>query len=394
MLKIFFGVNESGVAYWRGKLPGLKLQEKGLADVRMFSVYDTRPSDCDGMLKDSDLVYCPSPCGVEAVAEYIKYYQLGKGTVADYDDNLFDCHPFNPGYSTLGLNEVKINIPNDDGTERSEWLWADHDDIHTPGFDLKDNRARFASHIDVINVSTLITTTTPHLQNILADQGNRNQDEIHIIPNSIDFNLYRPFIKRKRPRNKIRIGWTASDSHLLEGQLLIKILTELYSRRQDFEFVIMGNIDKFRSAAKKFPIEFHEFVDIRIYPLKLASLELDIGICPLADYSFNHSKSALKWTEYSALKIPAVCSDLPPYQVITNGTDGMLAKDHIAFVDRLEELMDNESLRHSVAQAAYEHNYEKYNLDTNVNLWLEMFERAQMRTDRELTYKGSLIPKI
>lgn len=390
MIKIFFGVNESGVAYWRGKLPGLKIMEKGLADVRMFSVYDTRPADVEGMLKDADVVYCPSPCGVEAVTEFLKYYQLGKATVADYDDNLFDCHPFNPGYATLGLNEVKIRIPQTDGTQKEEWLWQDE----RHGFSLKDNRMRFNSHVDVLNVSTLITTTTPKLRSILSKNTERPIDEFHIVPNSIDFNVYKPFSKRVRG-SKIRIGWTASDSHLLEGQMMMKILAELYRRRSDFEFVILGNIDKFKFAANKFPIEWHEFCDIKVYPLKLAALEFDIGICPLEDYSFNHAKSALKWTEYSALRIPSVCSNLEPYQVIRDGIDGMLAKDPVEFVDKLEALMDDASLRKNVSDAAYERNYADYNLDKNVDLWMEVFERAQMRAgERVLTYAGSPIPTI
>lgn len=392
LLKIFFGINESGVAYWRGKLPGLKLMEKGLADVRMFSVYDTRPQDAEQMIRDSDIVFCPSPCGVDAVAEWLKYYQLNKATVADYDDNLFDCHPFNPGYSTLGLNEVKIRVPQPDGSTKEEWIWADHEGARTPGFNLTDNRCRFASHVDVMNVSTLITTTTPYLQEVLAKSANRAKDDFHIVPNSIDFGIYRPF-ERPKKTSKLRIGWTASDSHTLEAQLSMKVIRELFRRRRDFEFVILGNVEKFRKAAEGLEIEWHSFVDIDIYPLKLASLELDIGICPLDDFSFNYSKSALKWSEYSAMKAATVASDIEPYRIIRSCEDGLLAKTPEEFVDRIELLMDDSGLRKRISEAAWERNFNEYNLDKNVYLWLEVFERAALRADK-LTYKGKFIPTI
>jgi glycosyltransferase involved in cell wall biosynthesis len=253
---------------------------------------------------------------------------------------------------------------------------------------------RFNSHVDVLQVSTLITTTTPHLQGVLSSRVKRDPSEFHIIPNSIDFNLYRPFSKRLR-NSRPRIGWTASDSHLLEGQMIMRILTELYRRRSDFDFVIMGNIEKFRAASDRFPIEWHDFCDISIYPLKLASLELDIGLCPLEDFSFNRAKSCLKWSEYAAMKVPAVCSNLEPYKIIRDGLDGILADDVNLFVDGIERLLDNPLERKKMAQAAFDRNFEEYNLDKNVHLWMEVFERAYLRDgNRELTYKGKPIPTV
>lgn len=385
-MRIFYGTNDSGVAYWRGKLPARKIMEKGLADVNMFSVSDTRPEDAPKLISQSDVVYVPCACGVEAVVEFLKYYQTGKATVADYDDNLFDCHPFNPGYSTLGLKECKLRLP--DG--REEYLWKDG----RMGFSLKDNHIRHQSQVDVMMVASGLTTTTEALRDKITEQVDRPAEDIDIVPNSIDFNLFKPFSKRKRFGNKPRIGWTASDSHLLEGQLVNRILTELYRRRNDFEMVIVGNIEKFRKATEQFPIEWHPFCDINVYPLFVAGLELDIGICPLEEYSFNRCKSALKWSEYSAFSIPSVCSDLEPYRVLRPGTDGFLAKDHVEFVDRLEELLDDSAARKRIGAAAFERNHADYNLDKNVHKWIEVFQKAlDSDSTRELSYKGRNIPR-
>jgi hypothetical protein len=64
--------------------------------------------------------------------------------------------------------------------------------------------------------------------------------------------------------------------------------------------------------------EFHEFhgdrQDFRAYPEKLASLDLDLALAPLAINRFNEAKSNLRLLEYGILGWPTLCSDIFPYQ--------------------------------------------------------------------------------
>jgi len=383
-LKVFFGTNESGVAWWRGKQPGYKLIEKDLCDVEIFSVYDTDPTKADELVGNADVIYCPSPTGIDSVVQYLKYYQTGKATVSDYDDNLFECHPFNPGYKTLGLKPAKVKLP--DGTER--WLWEDQ----KKGFSVKDNMMRFQSQLDLLHISTLITTTTSVLKNTLNKNSNRHPGDIRIVPNAIDFELFKP-MTRTHGTDKLRIGWTASDSHLLEGVFIRGLLGKLYKERpNDFQFVILGNVIELRDALKQFPIEWHDFIQIDLYPLKLASLDMDIGICPLENTNFNKSKSALKWSEYSSLCIPSVCTDMEPYSVVQDNKTGMLAKSIEDFADKLYTLMDSPKLRADIANNAYQYNYENYDLGTVVYDWMKVFDEAyDKRYSRSIKYKGEVI---
>jgi glycosyltransferase involved in cell wall biosynthesis len=386
-IKVFFGINESGVSYWRGKVPALALQRNDACDVRLFSVFRSTPQSIEKDIMESEVIFMPSPTGVDAVLEYVKYYQLGKVAIADYDDDLFDCHPLNPGYSTLGLNEAKITMP--DG--KQEWLWKDQ----RMGFSLNDNRKRFIAHTDVLRVANIVTTTTPYLKEKILEVIDRPEDEIVVLPNSVDFNTFKPFERKIKDHSKLRIGWAASDSHLVEGKLVAEIITKLKAKRQDFQFVVMGNIEKFRQVAQTWDIEWHPFTELFAYPSKLASLELDIGLCPLEDVSFNRSKSALKWSEYSALKIPSVCSDIEPYQVITDRHNGILAKDSDGFVEGICALMDSEGFRNKITSNAYDKNFREYNIDVNYELWLETFERALIRLDKHnVIYKGEPLEKF
>lgn len=379
MIKVYFAINESGVNFWRGKIPAWKMRELGLADIRTFNIYDYSMEQVEREVLESDVIYMPCATGMEALVEITNHIRRGKAVVVDYDDNLFDCHPFNPAYANLGLYPVTIN--NTDGTVVELWKDQRH------GFSLPDNRKRYFAHIDILNTANLITTTTKSLQGNLLEYVERDPADFPIVPNAINFDIFKPFEKRVRSHKKIRIGWAASDSHIVEARYIVRVFKELFLKRQDFELVILGNMEKFRFMAKDLPIEWHEFTALEVYPMKLASLEFDIGIVPLENHSFNICKSALKWSEYAAMKIPAVVSDLAPYDDVRDGIDGLKAKNEEEFAQKVEALMDDAHLRKTIAQNAYERNREDFNIDKVAFKWLEVFERAHSKP-HTVTYKG------
>lgn len=380
MLNIYFAINESGVNYWRGKVPGRELQRRGLANIKMFNIYDYSMEQVEADVAKSDVIYMPCAVGMEALVEIANHVKRGKAVVVDYDDNLFDCHPFNPAYATLGLYPVTVN--NSDGSTVDLWKDQRH------GFSLADNRKRYYSHIDILTVANQVTTTTPKLKDNLMEHVVRDEQYFNVIPNAVNFDVFKPFDKRLKSHKKLRIGWAASDSHIVEGRFIMRVLTELKKRRDDFEFIILGNMEKFRFVAKDYPVEWHEFTALEVYPLKLASMEFDIGLVPLEDHSFNQSKSALKWSEYSALKIPSVVSDLAPYECVKDGVDGLKAKNEEEFVNKIELLMDDAILRKQIAEAAYERNRKDFNIETVCEQWLDVFERAHLMPHNVL-YNGA-----
>lgn len=370
-MKVFMAANESGVAYWRARQPAWKLQELGLCDVDLFSLRDHNSEDASAMVEKADIIYTPSPCGIESVVEFHKYHQAGKKVIADYDDNLFECHPLNPGYKTLGIKEVKVRVG--DGPEVH--LWKDQ----TRGFSIKDNYMRFRAHTDILNLVDTVTTPSPYLADTMAPKAEVSRDKFSVLPNAIDFNRFKPFDKRLRGTDKIRVGWTASDSHLLEGQMFRKIVEDTLKVDSNIQFVVLGNIMEFRQSVAHLPIEWHNFCDLEVYPLKVASLELDIAICPLEDYEFNRGKSCLKWSEMSAFKVPTVCSNVVPYQLIDHGVDGMLANDADEFVKHILTLAHNPILRESVKEEAFQRNFSDFNLDTVAYDWLSTFEQTMSK---------------
>ncbi len=370
MLKIFFSINHSGCAWWRARQPAEMIKKLGLAEVEIFSQYDSDRNDITRILEWCDMVVAQSPAGVDSVALSVEYQKMGKVVVADYDDLVYSCSPFNPAYKTLGTKNVRVK----DVEGKDHDLWKDGE----KGFSIKDNYCRMRAQEDLFKVVDGVSVTNELLRDEYIKQNSYLAGKVEVIPNSIDFNLFRAF--PKKDTGKIRIGWVTSSSHLNEIWIVKNVMKRIFEKYGNkVVFIQQGDIHELQKVFTPEQFEFHNFVDLGIYPLKFASLNLDIGICPLVDDEFNRHKSQLKWSEYASMKIPAVCSDLPPYDCVEDGKTGYLAKTEDDFFNKLCLLIDSKELRDNIGHNAYEKNLKDFNLETNAHKWVNFYESCYER---------------
>jgi len=343
------------------------IQKQGLAEVNVFSTEDTSREELEGILNWANVIVAQSPAGIQSVALTLKYQEMGKVVIADYDDLVYSCSPFNPGYKTLGLKEVKVKQK--DGSEI--WLWKDQE----KGFSLKDNYFRYRAQLDLLGVIDGLTTTNEYLrQKYIENMPQGSDEKTFILPNSIDFELFKPFTKQNN--KKLRIGWVASASHFNEIWMMKDLLDKLFNKYGDsVVFVELGDVPDLLKVYKD-KMEFHPFIDLNIYPLKFASLNLDIGLCPLVNDEFNSYKSQLKWSEYASMKIPSVVSDTLPYECVEEGITGLKAKTDDEFFEKLCMLIENAQLRKEIADRAFDKNYQDFNLATNAKKWIEVYQEC------------------
>lgn len=78
--------------------------------------------------------------------------------------------------------------------------------------------------------------------------------------------------------------------------------------------------------------------------------QLDLGIVPLGDTLFNHSKSWLKGLEYAARGVPFVAADVPEYRLLAAKGAGVVAASPREWFAHLRDLMRDESLRSDSAE--------------------------------------------
>lgn len=356
-------------SYYRVLQPLVKIDEKDLADVFILKESQMGEPEAVQMALWADIIMFQRPAS-EAWFKFIKTCRkAGKIIVSDYDDDPFRTSPLNPFYQYTGTEEVEWTWP--DGTK--EMLWSESM-VSASGkkiFDIERN----INHRDMFRLnfkkSDLITCTTEELR----------QDFLQINPNvTVLPNLVAPEffpMNLEMVKRDIRLGWQGGASHYEDLYFLKDILKEVLTKNKNAKFVYFGDM-RFTGLFKDCPqgqIEWHSWVNHSTYPYKLATLNIDIGLCPLVDNEFNRKKSAIKWMEYSLMGMATVASNIPPYSpVIENFKTGILCNTHEEWVESLNGLIKDREKINKLAFTAKDCVLENHNINTKAHLWVEAYE--------------------
>ena len=248
--------------------------------------------------------------------------------------------------------------------------------------------------IETVQLVDALTLTNTHLR----DNMRRFTDKpIHILPNYMDLNWYgKTKLIIRRNTEEVRIGWFGSKGHFEDLRMIVPALKNTLEKYPNAKFVYCGfggmSSDRLVTEVGWGEDVFHEIPRHRrefviatgedIWPMKHQTLDFDIGIAPLIDDEFNHCKSQIKWMEYAMLSTPAVCSPTvygespfsPQRPTVTHGKDGFIAKTQEEWEKYLGMLIEKESLRKRIGQAAHDNVVTNWNIDKHWTKWLTAYE--------------------
>jgi len=297
-----------------------------------------------------------------------------KGFSLDVDD--YDIFVFNRFYEGTLLKEIsflksigkKIVYETDDNYEAINESHPFH----------KIKSYGVLSSRELAELADAITCSTPELKKHLSKYAPNTP--IHVIPNALDYTQY-PV--RKAGNKTLRIGFQGSNIHTTDLLMIIDAISDL-QREYGFEFHIFGIDDRPFKELYKFCQGYkekwqwvrdftalyerlegmryvhHKTVPYEAYRRKLADLNFDIGICPLADNAFNRSKSCLKYYEYAAVGTVALASRVEPYSDEMDDAD--LAKNRYkTWYTKLKKLIVD--VEHRRDRMAYQFMWAKENRD-------------------------------
>jgi glycosyltransferase involved in cell wall biosynthesis len=112
----------------------------------------------------------------------------------------------------------------------------------------------------------------------------------------------------RRSSARPRVGWAGDLASAGDVLMIAEVIRELAG---EVEWVFFGACPE---VLRPLVHEVHSSVDMAAYPGKLASLNLDLAVAPLADSLFNRCKSNVALLEYGICGVPVVCSDIEPYR--------------------------------------------------------------------------------
>lgn len=318
--------------------------------------------ETDNAIKSSDVVFLGRAGGNDMATMMKALKQYGKSVVYDLDDSVLSISPFSPHYKDFGIMPVEYDtIGGGKGT-----LWKDGE----MGFDVAKNRIMRKSFIEIIREAACITVTTPPLQQLYR----RFNDNVRIVPNAIDFGIWqRPPVKWET--DEVRLLYTGAANHQEDWLFVSPILTELQKEHPKLKIVLVGmdwrNIQTGMDYSR---VEYYPWVDIEAYPYLLRGLCCDIGIAPISAIEFNECRSSIKWAEYSSLKIASVMSNYGPYKRdCTDGVNALLVDEKADWKAALSKLIEDGGYRRQLAEQAYRHCKDNYDLDYMVDVWMSAF---------------------
>lgn len=287
--------------------------------------------------------------------------------VWDMDDDLEMISPVNPKFATLGTrdgdgnlllprSELGIKFEDksflDPTASEPVFLWKHGQETQHGIFRAEDNVVLHAGVRKMAATAHAITCTSQELADVVKGRWNKN---VFVYPNSLLFDDFHTFDIRRRT-DEVRVLWQGGYSHFPDFYPLQRTFKDAATGLPEVKWVMFGT--KFRWITDVFPagkMEFHPWVAHELYHMKLGTLSADINIAPLADTRFNRCKSAIKWYEASALRVPTLAQRAGPYaHEIADGVTGYLFATPEEFQEKLTELVKNVDLRHKMGERAYE----------------------------------------
>lgn len=366
---LFLNTLNSGISFWRMANYWTAALRTGVMEVRMpfwekdnpiISEWQTKLGDpyfkhaylgeISARLRDVDVCVMQMAHTKESLNVFLAIHdafeQTGVPVVAECDDNYRNTPAYNPASEAYAPG-------------------SEHRAIATKQFRMAD----------------AMIVSTPGLNDLYSDYN----DHVYTVPNAIDFPLWDAALARKRKKRGIRIGWAGGMNHDRDLKIIEPVIKSILSEYRDVRFVFAHGAPK---SLRDIPgVEYHEkFAKILHYPKYIASLDLDIGLAPLEDNTFNIGKSNLRWLEYSALGIPTVASKVGHFaQSITHGWDGFLvdtadAKQEAAdFEAILVKLITDRKERVAVGMRAREAVRQRFNVDFVVGTYAGALEEIAKR---------------
>lgn len=232
-----------------------------------------------------------------------------------------------------------------------------------------------AAMSDVITVSTEPLRIA--VQETLLGHHDTKCPPIVVVPNAMDFNLFRPVTERcRRPKSgRVVIGYAGNNTHVGDVKNAFDALPELLKAFPNLHLEFVG-ITPPEPIIGSDRVKMLDYVPVSEYAARLASWQWDLMIAPLDRNRFNISKSSIKMMEAGALHIPCVASAVAPYQDFCRGNtlleNTVLCKTRNDWVRKVSDLIADEKLRQDVGEQMFL-TAKKYDISVVAKKWQSVF---------------------
>lgn len=245
-------------------------------------------------------------------------------------------------------------------------------------------QAQMVRTLKVVLDADHIVASTPSL----AAQLSKFHSSVEVIYNDLPRHAWKDVCGSRSMRRTgsngtvVTIGYIGSPSHLPDLLSVENAILAVLERNPgQVRFVSAGvplpsrlranpNVE-FVKPSKQIRHDYSAFVQFA------SSLSIDVGIAPLLDNEFNRCKSDIKFQEYSALGIPGLYSDLPPYRDrVRHGENGLLAVNCDQWESSLHSLVASSELRSEIVTNSARDLEQIWQANQASHLWNKLLSRT------------------
>lgn len=229
-----------------------------------------------------------------------------------------------------------------------------------------------------IKNSDYIIVTHQHMLNTFSKDFNISKDKFFISPNCIDNTLEQFQPTDNIIKDRIRFGWSGSVTHFEDIMLMHDSIYQLYVGEHQNKITISyggyvkddkvseamlgvltcrgkANFEQFDISPSAKLIEYANFYK-----------NINVGLVPLVDNSFNKMKSNLKVLEIGAHKRGLICQNIHPYSDILTDKNCIKINKKKDWYWAFDKYIKNPNMIIEHGEQLFE-DVQKYNIDVVVN---------------------------
>lgn len=234
----------------------------------------------------------------------------------------------------------------------------------------------------VLEDATYITTTNSHLKYDIINYCKKQPNQIKVLPNFIDLEMYNKANIPEVKRDKIVIGFFGSNTHVVDIMMpeYINAIERLCKEFPNVEYRTIGlflpHIKSKLGPQYSFTLGHADVFSwaSELWPKMMS--ECDIFTAPLLNTNFSKCKSGIKFLEVSCGSKPGVYQNIRQYQEFYRQDSEalLLAETEYEWYRELKKLIEDEQLRKDIGKRAYELVKNKHQMKDGVNLYAEYFK--------------------
>ena len=215
-------------------------------------------------------------------------------------------------------------------------------------------------------------------------EWNIQSSKIHVIPNAVDIDYFKPKIKslelveKYQLENKFVIGFIGSITAYEGLEYLINAINDFSKEKRDIALMIVGDgkeLEQLKKLVKTKNIIFTGRVPHS--EVKEYYSIFDMCAYPRTKHEVTQYVPPLKPLEAMAMKIPVIVSDLAPLmEMVEDENTGLICKadDLGSLKDKIIELYSSKELRSRLVKNAYNWVQEERNWNRNISKYQSLYD--------------------